>query len=59
MLILGAEDGLFNRDEVIATARAYRTDACFLPAMGHDTVLEPGWRVIADRIHQWLAFRGL
>jgi pimeloyl-ACP methyl ester carboxylesterase len=60
MLVLGAEeDGLFNRDEVIATARAYRTDACFFPAMGHDMMLEPGWRGIADRIHQWLAFKGL
>jgi pimeloyl-ACP methyl ester carboxylesterase len=60
MLVLGAEDdGLFNRDEVIATARAYRTDACFFPAMGHDMMLEPGWHDVADRIHQWLALNGL
>jgi hypothetical protein len=60
MLVLGAEeDRLFNRDEVIATARAYGTDACFFPAMGHDMMLELDWRDVADRINQWLTTKGL
>jgi pimeloyl-ACP methyl ester carboxylesterase len=60
VLVLGAdEDGLFNRDEVIATARTYRTDARFFPAMGHDMMLEPGWRDVADHIQQWLVVNGL
>jgi pimeloyl-ACP methyl ester carboxylesterase len=60
MLVLGAEeDGLFNRDEVTATARSYCTDAYFFPAMGHDMMLEPGWSDVADRIQQWLANKGL
>ncbi len=60
LLVLGAdEDGAHTRDEVLATARAYGTEAEFFPRMGHDMMLEPGWATVAERIHQWLGTRGL
>lgn len=60
LLVLGAdEDGAHTRAEVLATARAYHTDAEFFPAMGHDMMLEPGWRAVAERIDSWLVGRGL
>jgi hypothetical protein len=41
------------------TARAYRTEAEFFPAMGHDMMLEPGWASVAERIDMWLTAQGL
>jgi pimeloyl-ACP methyl ester carboxylesterase len=60
LLILGAQnDGATSRNEVLATARAYRTEAEFFPDMGHSMMLEPGWATVAERIHTWLGARGL
>ena len=60
VLVLGAEeDGAHTQKEVRATGRAYRTQAEFFPAMGHDMMLEPGWEAVAERIHSWLGTRGL
>lgn len=60
LLVLGAEhDGGVSAAEVRATARAYRTEAEFFPDMGHDMMLEPGWRAVAERIESWLGGRGL
>jgi pimeloyl-ACP methyl ester carboxylesterase len=60
LLVLGAqEDGAHTAKEVCATARAYRTDAEFLPDMGHSMMLEPGWSAVAERIHTWLGAHGL
>jgi alpha-beta hydrolase superfamily lysophospholipase len=60
LLVLGAdEDKAHTRKEVIATARAYRTEAEFFPDMGHDMMLEPGWAAVAQRIHTWLGTHGL
>ena len=60
LLILGAEDdGAHTRKEVLATARAYGTEAEFFPSMGHNMMLEPGWAAVARRIHTWLGTRGL
>lgn len=60
LLVMGAlEDGAVTRAEVHATARAYRTEPVFFPAMGHDMMLEPGWAAVAERIDTWLADRGL
>ncbi len=56
LLVLGAEhDGSFTIEEVRATARAYHADAEFFPDIGHDMMLEPGWRAVAERIAEWLA----
>jgi pimeloyl-ACP methyl ester carboxylesterase len=60
LLVLGAgRDGATSRSEVLATARAYGTDAEFFPDLGHDMMLEPGWSAVAERIHSWLTERGL
>ncbi|HME76718.1 MAG TPA: alpha/beta hydrolase [Mycobacterium sp.] len=60
LLVLGAhDDGAHTRKEVRATARAYRTEAEFFPNMGHNMMLEPGWAVVAERIHTWLGAQGL
>jgi alpha-beta hydrolase superfamily lysophospholipase len=60
LLVLGAdEDGAHTRKEVIATARAYCTEAEFFPGMGHNMMLEPGWADVAMRIHTWLGTHGL
>jgi pimeloyl-ACP methyl ester carboxylesterase len=60
LLVLGAEhDGAVARYEVVATARAYRTDPVFFPGMGHNMMLEAGWEDVASTIDTWLTGRGL
>ena len=60
MLVLGAkDDGMRTMAEVSATAQVYRTEAEFFPNMGHNMMLEPGWRAVAERIDGWLAGQGL
>jgi pimeloyl-ACP methyl ester carboxylesterase len=58
VLVLGAEhDDCFTTDEVRATASAYRTDAEIFSGIGHDMMLEPEWRAVAERIHAWIDTR--
>jgi len=60
MLVLGGEDdGSITNAEVRATARAYGTTAELFPRMGHNMMVEPGWRDVAERICGWLMDRGL
>ena len=60
ILVLGAgEDGAHTCKEILATARAYGTQAEFFPNMGHNMMLEPGWTAVAERIDSWLGTRGL
>lgn len=60
LLVLGAEeDSAHTRDEILATARAYSTEAEFFPDMGHNMMLEPGWAAVAECIDSWLVRRGL
>lgn len=55
ILVMGGEsDGGVSVNEVRATALAYRTKAEFFPDMGHDMMLEPGWKAVAERIDGWL-----
>ncbi|WP_156689912.1 alpha/beta hydrolase [Mycobacterium sp. Marseille-P9652] len=57
MLVLGAvHDGFVSVGDVRATARAYRTEPEFFE-MGHNMMLEPGWRDVARRIDAWLSAR--
>lgn len=57
MLVLGAaHDGFVSVGAVRATARAYRTKPEFF-TMGHNMMLEPGWRQVARRIDAWLESR--
>lgn len=55
LVLGGLEDGAVTKDEVSATAAAYRTEAQFFPGMGHNMMLEPGWGNVAKRIDAWLA----
>jgi pimeloyl-ACP methyl ester carboxylesterase len=60
MLVLGAEeDGAHTRNEILATAHAYGTEAEFFPDMGHNMMLEQGWIAVAERIDTWLSVNGL
>lgn len=55
VLVMGGEhDGSVTRDEMRATALAYRTEEEVFPGMGHNMMLEPGWAAVAERIHSWL-----
>jgi non-heme chloroperoxidase len=55
MLILGAEhDHLIPPSQVMMTATSYGLPAEIIPDMGHGVMLERGWRVVADRLLQWL-----
>lgn len=53
--VLGAEeDRLIPRDQVEATARAFRTEPVFFPEMGHSMMLEPGWESVARHVADWV-----
>jgi alpha-beta hydrolase superfamily lysophospholipase len=55
VLVLGAEhDTIFTVGEVRRTALAYRTEAEIFPGMGHDMMLDPEWREVADRVDAWV-----
>jgi alpha-beta hydrolase superfamily lysophospholipase len=55
LLVIGAEhDGFFTVDEIHSTATAYGTEAEIFPGMGHNMMVEPGWRDVAERIAAWL-----
>ena len=55
VLVLGAErDGIFTAAEVRRTARAYGTEAEIFAGMGHDMMLDPAWRQVADRVDAWI-----
>ncbi len=55
MLVLGAaNDMIFSRSEVLATARAYNTAAVIFPDMAHDMMLDTNWKAVADRILDWM-----
>lgn len=60
MLVLsGANDILHTRNEIEATARAYRADLEFIPHVAHVMMLEAAWQKAAERILIWLRERGL
>jgi pimeloyl-ACP methyl ester carboxylesterase len=54
LLVLDGEYDSWGPSVARATARAYHTEAEFFPDMGHNMMLEPGWAVVAERIHTWL-----
>lgn len=55
MLVLGAQnDTLVSPPQLRRTAAAYRAETQFFSDMGHDMMLEAGWRAVADRILGWL-----
>jgi pimeloyl-ACP methyl ester carboxylesterase len=53
--VLGAErDNMLRPSEIRATARAYNTQAEFVPGVAHNSMLEENWRAVADQILLWL-----
>ena len=55
MLVLGAaDDMIFSRNEIVATACAYKTEVVIFPDMGHDMVLDTNWQTVAGRILDWI-----
>ena len=60
LLVLGgANDIAISPEEVEKTARWHKTQAELFPDMSHGMMLEPGWRIVADRILGWLNEQGL
>lgn len=54
----GASDPNVIRSDLRSTAAAYHTVAQVVPNVGHDLMLEPGWREVADRMRTWLGSCG-
>ncbi len=55
VLVMGAEhDRFFTAAEVRRTAAAYDTRAEMVAGIGHDMMLDQGWRQVADRIDTWI-----
>lgn len=60
VLVMGAaDDPCISRSDVHETAAAYQASAHVISRMGHDMMLEPGWREVAEHMHAWLGERGL
>lgn len=59
LLVLEGEEVSWGPGVARDVARAYRTQPEYFADMGHDMMLEPGWRAVAERISGWLATRGL
>jgi alpha-beta hydrolase superfamily lysophospholipase len=60
LLVLGAaRDNMLKPREIEATARAYNTQAEIISAVAHNSMLDPHWQTVADRILIWLKERNL
>ncbi|OBG28732.1 alpha/beta hydrolase [Mycobacterium sp. 852002-51057_SCH5723018] len=55
MLVMGGQnDQIYAASDIRQTAKAYNTEPVFIPEMGHELMLEPGWAMVADTITSWL-----
>jgi alpha-beta hydrolase superfamily lysophospholipase len=55
LLVLGvARDNMIAPREIEATARAYNTQAVIIPDVAHNSMLDPRWQSVAERILAWL-----
>ena len=56
LLVLGVgRDNMLTPSEIESTARAYHTKADIIPDVAHNSMLDPRWRSVAERILGWLA----
>jgi pimeloyl-ACP methyl ester carboxylesterase len=56
LLIVGAmEDFFFTPRDLLGTAKAYGSQAIFLPHSGHDIMLDTGWELAACYIENFLS----
>lgn len=59
MLVLGAQhDKIVSQRQIHRTASVYGVEAEIFPGMGHDMMLELGWRTVSTRIDGWLTAQG-
>jgi len=55
LLVLGvARDNMLKPSEIEATARAYNTQSEMIADVAHNSMLEPRWQTVAERILVWL-----
>jgi alpha-beta hydrolase superfamily lysophospholipase len=55
LLVLGVgHDNMLTPGEIAATARAYNTQAEIIPDVAHDSMLDPRWQSVAERILTWV-----
>jgi pimeloyl-ACP methyl ester carboxylesterase len=55
LLVMGAErDNMIGPGEIRATARAYHTQPHIIAGAAHNSMLDPRWQTVADRILDWL-----
>ena len=55
LLVLGvSRDNMIEPSEIEATARAYGTQFEIIPDAAHNSMLEPAWQAVAERILVWL-----
>ena len=54
LFVLEADEVSWGHKLALDIARAYRLDVEFVPNMGHNMMLEPGWQAVAERIGGWL-----
>jgi alpha-beta hydrolase superfamily lysophospholipase len=55
VLVLGvARDNMLAPSEIEATARAYNTQAEIIADVAHNSMLDPRWQSVAERILAWL-----
>lgn len=60
LLVLGvARDNMLKPSEIEATARAYNTQSEIIADVAHNSMLEPRWQAVAERILAWLKERKL
>ncbi len=60
MLVLGAANDFFiDADEMQETAHAYGTKPEIFANMAHDMMLEAGWKLVANRMVEWLTVQKL
>lgn len=55
LLVLGVgRDNMLKPSEIEATARAYNAQSVIIAAVAHNSMLEPRWQCVAERILVWL-----
>ncbi len=55
LVLAAAEDRVFTRAEVTATARAWNAELAVLPGLAHDMMLDTRWEHAAVHVAHWLA----
>jgi pimeloyl-ACP methyl ester carboxylesterase len=59
LLLAGANDQVFDLEEMTQTAQAWQAELEVLPNTAHDMMLDTRWEAAAERVVAWLAGRGL